>query len=117
MPSRKEPLLLQDIIDNADSISRYLAGLDFETFEADPMRVDAVERCLMRLTEAAIRIGPEQMAKIAPAVPMREVRGLGNVLRHAYELIDLRTIWDTATASVPALREACAAALAEGEAH
>ena len=65
----------------------------------------------MRLTEAAIRMGPERMTQIAPDLPMRQVRGLGNRLRHAYELIDLHTIWDTATTSVPALREACGAAL------
>ena len=113
MSSRKEPLLLEDIVENADAIARYLTGLDFEAFEADRMRIDAVERCLMRLTEAAIRIGPERMAEIAPELPMRQVRGLGNVLRHAYELIALGTIWDTATTNVPALRTACAAALAE----
>jgi uncharacterized protein with HEPN domain len=107
-------MLLEDIIENADSIARYLAGLDFDDFTADQMRIDAVERCLMRLTEAAIRIGPDRMTEIAPELPMRQVRGLGNVLRHAYELIDLRTIWDTAVTSVPVLREACAAVLAAG---
>ncbi len=111
MSSRSEALLLLDIIENADRIASYLQGLDLPAFEADPMRIDAVERCLMRLTEAAIRVGPERMTQVVPALPMRQVRGLGNRLRHAYELIDLRTIWDTATTSVPALREACAAAL------
>ena len=111
MSSRGEALLLNDIIENADRIACYLQDLNLPLFEADPMRIDAVERCLMRLTEAAIRIGPERMTQIAPDLPMRQVRGLGNRLRHAYELIDLRTIWDTTTTSIPALREACRAAL------
>lgn len=117
MFSRSEAHLLRDIIDNADAIARYVDGVEIKAFEADQMRVDAVERCLMRLTEAAIRIGPERMAEIVPELPMRQVRGLGNVLRHAYDLIDLRTIWDTVTRDVPALRAACAAALdARGDA-
>lgn len=38
---------------------------------------------------------------------MKDVRGLGNRLRHSYELIDLRTIWETATVQLPPLRAAC----------
>ena len=53
------------------------------------------------------------MLEIAPDLPMEQVRGLGNRLRHSYDLIELRTIWDTATVQVPALRQACAAALPE----
>ena len=51
MSSRREALRLQDIIDNADAIRDYLAGVDFEAFSSERMRVDAVERALERLIE------------------------------------------------------------------
>ena len=76
------------------------------------MTVDAVERCLARITEAAIRIGPERMDEISPGLPMQQVRGLGNLLRHAYFVIDHGTIWSTIKDSLPPLREACERALA-----
>lgn len=111
MSSDREALRLADIIENADAIGDYIAGLDFATFAQDRMRIDAVERALERIIEAAVKIGPERMREIAPDLPMDQVRGLGNRLRHSYDLIDHRTIWDTATVQVPALRADCAAAL------
>ena len=70
-----------------------------------------MERCLQRLTEAVIRIGPERMAEISPQTPVDAVRGLGNRLRHEYDSLDLPTIWRTARESLPELREDCLRAL------
>jgi uncharacterized protein with HEPN domain len=112
----EEPERLGHIVANIDRIGRHLEGRTFEQFETDPMLTDAVERCLQRITEASIRIGAERMAEIAPGVPFGEVRGLGNILRHEYEKIDLATVWDTVRHDLPALRSACVAALAgDGE--
>jgi uncharacterized protein with HEPN domain len=106
---------LGPIVANIDRIDSHLAGKSFEQFETDLMLSDAVERCLQRITEASIRIGAERMAEIAPGVPFGEVRGLGNILRHEYEKIDLATVWDTVRHDLPVLRAACSAALAKGE--
>lgn len=116
MPSRPEDEAerLGHIVENIDRIAKHLEGVTFEEFSRHELRVDAVERCLQRITEAAIRIGPARMAEIAPDVPFREVRGLGNILRHDYEKLDLATIWSTVRNDLPALREACATML-EGE--
>lgn len=115
MSSSREALRLHDIIDNAESIRAYLEGLDYDAFAADRMRIDAVERCLERIIEAAVKVGGQRMAEIAPNLPMDKVRGLGNRLRHSYDLIDLRTLWDTATVQLPVLREACEATRRLGE--
>jgi uncharacterized protein with HEPN domain len=62
----REALRLQDIIENIDRIEGYVAGLELATFETDQRTVDAVERCLHRITEAVIKVGPERMAEISP---------------------------------------------------
>ena len=85
--------------------------MDFQAFAADAKTRDAVERCIERITEAAVRLGPERLAAIAPDTALRDVEGLGNVLRHEYQRVNARLIWDTATTDVPALRSACAKAL------
>lgn len=115
MPSDRdeERERLGHIVDNIDWIGEHLAGRSFEQFETNRMLTDAVERCLQRITEASIRIGAERMAEIAPGVPFAEVRGLGNILRHEYEKIDLATVWDTVRHDLPALRAACAVALGD----
>lgn len=106
---------LLDIIEYADRVAGHLAGRSFADFQTDGMLCDAVERCVAIITEAVIRLGPERLATIAPAVPFHAVRSLGNLLRHAYRRIDPALVWKTATEDVPALRAACAAALVEQE--
>lgn len=98
---------LRDIVDNALAAESYVDGVSLEDFGKDRMRIDAVERCLMRLTEAAIRIGEANMAEIVPETPMHQMRGLGNLLRHAYDGIDVAVVWATVVDDLPKLRRAC----------
>ncbi|MBA3897134.1 MAG: DUF86 domain-containing protein [Sphingomonadaceae bacterium] len=89
----------------------YVRGFTFDTFAKDRMRIDAVERCLERIAEAAARFGAETMAQIAPDIPFHEVKGLGDALRHEYHKLDLPTIWSTVQDDLPPLCAACQAAL------
>lgn len=107
MPTDREALRLKDIIDNIDRIEGYVAGMDLAAFTADQRTIDAVERCLLRVSEAVIKIGAERMAEISPTLPVDAVRGLGNMLRHDYDRVDLGTIWRTVRESLPALRSDC----------
>ncbi|MEK7342701.1 MAG: HepT-like ribonuclease domain-containing protein [Pseudomonadota bacterium] len=104
-----------DIIENADAVASYIDGINYEAFCADRKTIDASERCLQRITEAVIKIGKERMAQIMPALDANSVRGMGNALRHEYDVIDLRIIYNTIVERLPLLRAACAAAL-EGRA-
>jgi uncharacterized protein with HEPN domain len=103
---------LRDVVDNIDAIERYVANLSFDQFRQDRMRIDAVERCLQRITEAVIRIGPDAMRTVMPDLPVEQVRGLGNVLRHAYDTLAEGVIWSTIQNDLPPLRRACEEELA-----
>ncbi|MFM9941404.1 MAG: DUF86 domain-containing protein [Hyphomicrobiaceae bacterium] len=112
MPSSRPRQRFLDIIKNIDAVQRYVAGLDFAGFSQEEMRVDAVERCLSRISEAATKLG--SMAEdLAPRQPWRDIRGLGNWLRHDYPEINHEIIWKTAVNDLPALRTDCEAAIAE----
>jgi uncharacterized protein with HEPN domain len=111
MSSEREALRLHDIIENIERIESYMSGLDRDSFAKDLRTVDAVERCLQRITEAVIKIGPERMAQISPHTPVDAVRGLGNILRHDYDQIDLGVIFLTIRESLPELRTDCLRAL------
>lgn len=113
MSSDREALRLHDIIENIDRATRHIGDMDFDAFAADAKTIDAAERCLLRISEAVVRIGEERMAAIAPELPAHAVRGLGNMLRHEYDRIDLRTIYTTVCESLPRLREDCVRALGE----
>lgn len=65
----RQRLRLEHIVENAQRIAGYTADLTFENFAKDQRTIDAVERCLSRITEAAIRLGEETMASVAPEIP------------------------------------------------
>jgi uncharacterized protein with HEPN domain len=110
---------LQDIIDNIASIQLYVGDLDAEGQVADRLRYDAVERCLERVCEAAFRLG-DAAETLMPGQAWRAIRGMGNRLRHAYDQIDFKVIWEVVATRLPQLKndamQALERLLAEGEA-
>lgn len=87
-------------------------GLSKAQLERDGRTRDAVERCLERICEAAVRLG-DAAEELVPGQPWPDIRGMGNWLRHAYDRVDRDTIWDTVHANLPGLRDGVAAALAK----
>ena len=64
----------------------------------------------MIISEAAIRL-KDAAESLCPGVPWRDIRGIGNWLRHAYERIDSETIWNTVQVDLPPLKSAVESAL------
>ncbi len=86
-------------------IEKFTSGMDFEAFRSNPMAVAAVERKFQIISEAATRLGSEAEQQV-PDQPWRDIRGMGNQLRHAYERVDLETIWNSVTDDLPPLKAA-----------
>lgn len=103
MPSKHDPAdSLHHIIENAERVARYLVGLDRQAFEQSEWARDAIERCIERVCEAAIRLG-ERAEELMPGQPWGDIRGMGNRLRHAYDRVDVDIVWKTAQVRVPDL--------------
>lgn len=102
----------RDIVEAIDMIEQFVAGMEFEGFRTNPMVVAAVERKIQIISEAAIRLGDEAERR-CPDQPWRDIRGIGNQLRHAYERIDLNTIWNALTDDLPPLKGSILRALAQ----
>ena len=110
MLSDKPARRLEDIIENAQAIQRYVAGMDVTAFQKDQKTYDAVERCLERISEAAAKLG-DLASSLMPGQPWGEVRALGNRLRHEYDAIREDRLWDIVQFDLPPLCAACEAAL------
>lgn len=110
MPSSDPKPLLEDILENIARIERYVSGLDEEGFLLDSKTRDAVERNVQRISEAAIRLGT-QAETLCPDIPWREIRGIGNLLRHGYDRIDPTVIWRTVQQDLRPLQLAAMIAL------
>jgi uncharacterized protein with HEPN domain len=87
LPSEKPARRLEDIVENAQAVLRYTAGMSEFTFEGNRLVYDAVAK----LGELA--------PVLVPGQPWRDIRALGNRL------------WDIVQTDLPALLAACEDAL------
>ena len=106
VPSNRARKLLGDIIENIDRITNYTTGMAFDDWVGNQMVVDAVERCLQRITEASINLAKID-ENLLPDQDWKRMRGFGNRLRHGYNDLDPTIVWNTVTDYLPPLRDAC----------
>jgi uncharacterized protein with HEPN domain len=62
------------------------------------------ERALQIISEAAKSLPPSLISEY-PAAPWNAIIGIGNILRHEYQYVDNRRLWDIATMHLPGLRQ------------
>lgn len=100
---RSEKLYLADIIEAADAIAEFTAGMDEIDFLQDHKSQSAVLQKLIVIGEAAGRLSKE-FCDQHPEVEWRKVVAFRNILVHAYFSIKLDIVWETVTSDVPKLR-------------
>jgi uncharacterized protein with HEPN domain len=85
--------------------------MDFEGYQKDEKTQAAKERKMPILSEAGKRLKDEAEA-LCPNVPWRDIRGIGNWLRHQYDRVEVETVWNTIQDDLPPLKAAVGKALA-----
>lgn len=88
-----------------NKIESYIAGVEFDSFIQDKMRVDAVLRNIEIIGEAAKNI-PNHIRKKHPGIPWRRIVGLRNIVIHEYFGVDLENIWKIITENIPEVKPA-----------
>src|ERR1700761_6273683 len=101
---------LKDILDSIDAINRFIRGMSLESYSQDEKTQAAVERKMLVISEAAVRL-KDQAEELCPEVPWRDIRGIGNWLRHQYDKVAIDFVWNTIQDDLPALRNVVSAAL------
>ena len=110
LPFREPELSLRDMVEGIDMIVQFVRGMDLEGFRKDPKTITAVERKLLLISEAAVRLG-DDAERLGPGLPWRNIRGIGNWLRHQYDRVDIETVWNTVIDHLPPLRSGVPRAL------
>jgi uncharacterized protein with HEPN domain len=100
---RREELYLRDICEAADSISRFILGLDVVGFKESELIGSAVVQKLAVIGEAAARVSADVRSR-HPEIPWAEIIAFRNILVHAYFGIDWSVVWLAASKQVPVLR-------------
>jgi uncharacterized protein with HEPN domain len=100
--TRSPRLWLEDIVEAADLLAQYVAGLSFEEFEEDVEKQDAVARRLEIIGQAVKEL-PQDLREAYPSVEWRAIAGARDIVAHEYFRIDLALVWGMVTKDVPVL--------------
>ncbi len=95
---------LNDIRRHIEMANGFIAGLNYDTFKEDNLRLYAVTRCLEIVSEASRRL-PDELKARYPLIKWREMAAAGNIYRHEYEDVAARRVWLTLTVSLPPLHD------------
>jgi len=100
---RREALYLHDIVEAADHITGFIAGVDYPAFQDSEMVRSAVVQKLAIIGEAAARVS-EEFEDRHHDVPWPQIVVFRNILIHAYFGIDWGVVWRAAKNRCPVLR-------------
>lgn len=104
MPPREWRLRIEDILDAAGRIKRYVEGRDLAAFVSDDLTLDAVSRCFGIIGEAATHI-PKEVVAGHPEIPWADMRAMRNIVVHEYFGVTNETLWKTAREDLPTIVE------------
>lgn len=93
---------MRDIVENGIAILSYTKGLDEHGYASNALVRDGTERCLSRISEAAVKLGP-LAEELFPQHDWLAIRNLGNVLRHDYKSVIDAIVWNIIANRVPPL--------------
>jgi uncharacterized protein with HEPN domain len=111
MPFEDARSNLEDILASVRLVEQFVDGMNLDSYRRDEKTQAAVERKLLVISEAAVRLKGDAET-LCPGVPWRDSRGSGNWLRHQYDSVELETIWNTILDDLPPLKAAVEKALA-----
>ena len=92
MKGKNYRIYLKDIVDAFERCIEFTRGMTENDFYRDVKTQYAVMRALEVAGEAAKRI-PEDIRKMEPEIPWKEISGLRDVLIHSYSKIDPERLW------------------------
>jgi uncharacterized protein with HEPN domain len=113
MAASKSPRArLLHIRDEIEGVTMIVRGLSFVQYQGSYMHRRAVERAVQIVSEAAKALPPDSLAK-HPSAPRTAIIGIGNILRHEYQSLDDKQLWEIATVHLPKLQPIVAQMLTE----
>jgi uncharacterized protein with HEPN domain len=92
-------------LETIERVEEVTGGKSLEELEASWQLRWLVQRAIEIISEASRAI-PDDLANTQPEIPWRKVRGIGNVLRHDYEGLSDRIIWNVVVDELPRLKAA-----------
>ena len=103
MSTRNVLVVLAEIEKAIDGIENAASGKTIEDLSTDWLLKHGVERGLEIISEASRHL-PDDLLALAPEIPWKQIRGIGNVFRHEYHKVADPIIWAVVKDNLPPLR-------------
>ncbi len=94
---------LDDMMIAIDGIIHAAEGKTLDDYKTDWLLKHAIQRGIEIISEASRAIPPDLLDQ-RPEIPWRQVRTIGNVLRHEYHGLSDTIIWNVVVDELPRLR-------------
>ena len=109
---RRDRLYLLDIVEAAEAIERFLAGISESEFLGEELYQAAVLQKLSVIGEAAARLSKDLRGEQAH-IDWQDIVGFRNIAVHQYFAVNWEIVWITATRDAPLLKDQVEKILAE----
>ena len=108
MISRKDKGILSAMTEHCDAIAaaRSRFGDSLDAFAGDRDYFNSVCMALLQIGELANHFTPE-FRESHTDIPLRQIRGLRNIVAHGYGIIDVESVWNTVCDDIPKLLMQC----------
>ena len=100
---------IQHIRSYCEDIEMFLArfGRDYDVFVQDRAYFNAVSMCILQIGELANSLSEEFRQATSEKMPWKMIRGMRNLLAHAYGEVDEEIVWETAINDIPMVKAFC----------
>ena len=106
MVEKTSEAALQNIVDAIARIRIKTQDISFSAFEEDWERRWVIERGTEIISEASRRLS-EELKSQYPEIPWKKIAGVGNILRHDYDSISPRVLWNISRNDLIELEKVC----------
>lgn len=91
---------LKDIVEAIEKTQSFTSNIDYDSFIKDDKTIFAVIRALEVVGEALKGVS-EDIRKLNPDIPWKDMAGMRDVLIHDYFGVDYETVWLTVKEKIP----------------
>lgn len=109
----RDQSVLRHIKSHCDDIEGFIErfGRNYDLFTSDKAYFNAVSMGILQIGELAGGLSDDYRAKTAKTIPWSNIKGMRNIVAHAYGSIDEGLLWETVTEDIPILLSFCNAEL------
>lgn len=104
----KDRNIIEYILKYCDEINNTINrfGKSYDIFKDDSVYQNACALCILQIGELAGHVS-EDFKSNHQDIPWRNIRGMRNIVAHAYGSLSLSSTWETINEDIPILKTEC----------